>query len=396
MTKRRPTHRLWCSRFLSRPHEFLAEHASQQGDHVWFKEPAAPWLVIHHPDDVAALAALPPHLADGSRIKRAIVPWLTNDILPGMHNDDSTQGRRELAETIQHLKSRNLEACVDQAAASLQVQNECRIDLHQWCGDAAVQFANAFFSDWPELQQCSDVCKTAEPIGWSPLLSRWLTHRKMRKLYSRFAKATGCANHEHRHYRQMFLLYSGFVVNIASALRHVFSQLLREGNHIRLQLQANDIDDASRRQLIQATCNESLRLTPLLVFIVRQISEDINFRDMQVKRGTVIAACPFLTHHREDIYDSPSAFLPARHDSQFTNSQYYPFGIGARSCPINALARDVLALFVDHITARFDLRLDGAQQNPITFSRSLLATTRVHRDMVWIERLSAKVATHAR
>jgi unspecific monooxygenase len=83
----------------------------------------------------------------------------------------------------------------------------------------------------------------------------------------------------------------------------------------------------------------------------------------ELKTGTVVVGCIYLTHQREDIYPEPKKFKPERFlERQYSPYEFFPFGGGVRRCIGEALARLEMKLVLATILSRYQLAL--ASQHP--------------------------------
>jgi unspecific monooxygenase len=94
-----------------------------------------------------------------------------------------------------------------------------------------------------------------------------------------------------------------------------------------------DVDRLAALPFLDATCRETLRLRPVLPVVIRDPLEPLSVAGIDVRPGIKIAACPYLTHHREEIYPEPDRFRPARFlERTFPPTEFFPFGGGDRRC----------------------------------------------------------------
>jgi cytochrome P450 len=78
----------------------------------------------------------------------------------------------------------------------------------------------------------------------------------------------------------------------------------------------------------------------------------------QFDTGTMLSACIYLTHHREDLYPEPKRFKPERFlERQFSPYEYLPFGGGNRRCIGYAFAQFEMKLVLATVLSNFQLAL---------------------------------------
>jgi cytochrome P450 len=84
---------------------------------------------------------------------------------------------------------------------------------------------------------------------------------------------------------------------------------------------------------MEATIQETLRLRPVFMFVVRQLAEPATIAGYRLPAGTVLTPCTHLVHRRPDIYPAPSAFRPERFLEESPGTYtWLPFGGGTRRC----------------------------------------------------------------
>ncbi|WP_375479866.1 cytochrome P450 [uncultured Nostoc sp.] len=114
-------------------------------------------------------------------------------------------------------------------------------------------------------------------------------------------------------------------------LPQVREKLLQELNSLG---ENPDLNAILRLPYLSAVCSETLRLYPVVMLALnRLVKSPLGIMDYQFNPGTLVIACIYLTHHREDLYPQPKQFKPERFlERQFTSSEYLPFGGGNRRC----------------------------------------------------------------
>lgn len=84
---------------------------------------------------------------------------------------------------------------------------------------------------------------------------------------------------------------------------------------------------------LDAVCQETLRLHPLLAFVPRMLRQPFELRGYRLPAGVNVAVGIGLIHGREDLYPEPARFRPERFlERKFSPFEYLPFGGGARRC----------------------------------------------------------------
>lgn len=121
--------------------------------------------------------------------------------------------------------------------------------------------------------------------------------------------------------------------------------------------------DLSQLPYLTATCNETLRRSPVAMFTFPRVArEPVDLLDYHFDAGTTFLGCIFLTHQREDIYTDAKAFKPERFLNQkFSPYEFIPFGNGARRCVGSALAQYELKLVVATLMRHYTFELASTQ-----------------------------------
>lgn len=116
----------------------------------------------------------------------------------------------------------------------------------------------------------------------------------------------------------------------ATALSWAFERLLRHPEQLlRLREEAESGGD----EYATATVQETLRLRPVLPFVLRKLNAPMDLAGHSLPAGTWIAPCAYLIHLREDIYPRPTEFRPERFLGQPPGTYtWMPFGGGVRRC----------------------------------------------------------------
>jgi cytochrome P450 len=114
---------------------------------------------------------------------------------------------------------------------------------------------------------------------------------------------------------------------------------------------------AGEEEYVDAVIRETLRLRPVLPFVVRRLTQPQTIAGYDLPAGTNVAPSIQLIHRRHDIYPDPTAFRPERWLGVRPNPYtFLPFGGGVRRCLGAAFAetemRAVLAEIVSHVRLR--------------------------------------------
>lgn len=125
----------------------------------------------------------------------------------------------------------------------------------------------------------------------------------------------------------MTLLVAGHE-STATALAWAFELLLRHPNKL---TRLRDEIDAGQTEYADAVVKETLRLRPVVPFVLRHLVRPMEIGGRTVPAGAWLAPCAYLIHRREDIYPQPLSFRPERFEEQPAGAYtWMPFGGGVR------------------------------------------------------------------
>lgn len=84
---------------------------------------------------------------------------------------------------------------------------------------------------------------------------------------------------------------------------------------------------------LDAVCQETLRIHPLLSFVPRLLRRPFELKGYRLPVGVNVAVGIGLVHGREDLYPEPARFRPERFlERKFSPFEFLPFGGGTRRC----------------------------------------------------------------
>ena len=118
---------------------------------------------------------------------------------------------------------------------------------------------------------------------------------------------------------------------------------------------------------------ETLRLYPPAVFVMREVLQDIEFKGVMIPKGTNIQIPVATLHQITDLW-GPGAHLfnPERFATGVLGAckhpqAYLPFGVGARTCVGQHFAMTELKIVLSLILSKFIFSLSPAyQHSPVT------------------------------
>jgi cytochrome P450 len=107
---------------------------------------------------------------------------------------------------------------------------------------------------------------------------------------------------------------------------------------------------------LDATCNEILRIYPIVPAIFRQVADrPFAAGGYLFEPGTFLTPSIYLAHHRPETYPNPDRFEPSRFIGRnFSPYEYLPFGAGPRRCLGMHLAVFEMKVVLSTILQRFD------------------------------------------
>lgn len=86
-------------------------------------------------------------------------------------------------------------------------------------------------------------------------------------------------------------------------------------------------------EYLDAAIRESLRLRPVVPFVVRKTVRPFKAGGREYPPGIVLCPCSYLVHRREELYPDPKRYRPERFlERKFGAHEWFPFGGGNRVC----------------------------------------------------------------
>jgi cytochrome P450 len=94
-----------------------------------------------------------------------------------------------------------------------------------------------------------------------------------------------------------------------------------------------EADHLSELEYLEGAIRESLRLRPVVPFVVRKTVRPFAVGGREYPAGVVLCPCSYLVHRREELYPAPGRFRPERFlERKFGSHEWFPFGGGNRVC----------------------------------------------------------------
>jgi len=131
--------------------------------------------------------------------------------------------------------------------------------------------------------------------------------------------------------------------------------------------QENDV--VSGKSFLEACINESMRLSPTVVQLLRTANTDLTLPGFNIKAGETVMPSPYLAHRNPDIFPEPEKYLPERFiNADYPTYSYFPFGLGNRICVGKHLAQRQMPLMISTIIKNTSLKLaPGYTPNPVRY-----------------------------
>ena len=135
-------------------------------------------------------------------------------------------------------------------------------------------------------------------------------------------------------------------------------------------LSQNDIATLSDRlPLLRQILDETMRLYPSVVQIIREAVADDAIGDVRIRKGELILVYPWLLHRHRQLWDSPDQFDHMRftplNKAKLHRFQYIPFGVGPRVCVGARFAvTEALVILAHWLAARRFVLPDGLKPMP--------------------------------
>jgi cytochrome P450 family 135 len=165
----------------------------------------------------------------------------------------------------------------------------------------------------------------------------------------------------------------------ATALSWAVERLIRHPAKLeRLRAEVEAGEDA----YLTATIQETLRLRPVVVGVLRKLTEEVELGGRLLPAGVRVVPSIHLVHRDPTIYPEPDAFRPERflEDPPGTYT-WIPFGGGVRRCLGAAFAQQEMAIVLRELVARRRITpTDPAPER--SFRRAITETPKQNAEVV--------------
>jgi len=165
----------------------------------------------------------------------------------------------------------------------------------------------------------------------------------------------------------------------ATALSWAVERLVRHPEKMeRLRAEVEAGEDA----YLTATIQETLRLRPVIVGVLRRLTEAVELGGYELPAGVTVMPSIHLIHRDPTIYPEPERFLPERFlETPPGTYTWIPFGGGVRRCLGAAFAQQEMAIVLSELVSRRMIRpTDPAPER--NFRRAITETPRHNAEVV--------------
>jgi cytochrome P450 family 135 len=140
--------------------------------------------------------------------------------------------------------------------------------------------------------------------------------------------------------------------------------------------------EAGEDTYLTATIQETLRLRPVIVLVLRRLTEAIELGGYRLPAGVTVAPSIHLVHRDPTIYPEPEAFRPERFlETPPGTYTWIPFGGGVRRCLGAAFAQQEMAIVLRELVARRRISpTDPAPER--SFRRAITETPKRNAEVV--------------
>lgn len=154
-------------------------------------------------------------------------------------------------------------------------------------------------------------------------------------------------------------------------------KLIREIDEVWKTNDDINFDVINKMQYLDAVINETLRIEPVGLHLLRKCTEDYELNDVGIKipKGMNIIIPIYSMHRDKEFFPNPEKFDPERfmpeNRSNILPYTYLPFGDGPRNCIGMRFALMVLKMCVIHIFRDFRVVATEETKKPLEFFLSL-------------------------
>ena len=118
-------------------------------------------------------------------------------------------------------------------------------------------------------------------------------------------------------------------------------------------------DAVARLPLLDAVCQETLRLYPPVPMVTRKLTRDFDLAGYTIPAGMTVGAAAYMAHVRPETFPDPFELRPDRFlERTYSPFEYMPFGGGARRCLGAAFAMYEMKIVLAAMLSAGPLQLD--------------------------------------
>jgi cytochrome P450 len=139
---------------------------------------------------------------------------------------------------------------------------------------------------------------------------------------------------------------------------------------------------AGEEEYMTATIQETLRMRPVIVLVIRKLTEPVEIGGYELPAGASVTPCIHLVHRNPAIYPEPDRFLPERFlETPPGTYTWIPFGGGVRRCLGAAFAQFEMAVVLKELVKRHQIR-PANPQSERPFRRAITETPRHDAEVI--------------
>jgi cytochrome P450 family 135 len=165
----------------------------------------------------------------------------------------------------------------------------------------------------------------------------------------------------------------------ATALSWAMERLVRHPEKLeRLRAEVLAGEDA----YLTATIQETLRLRPVIVLVLRRLTEAVEIGGYELPAGVSVAPSIHLVHRNPEVYPEPGRFLPERFlETPPGTYTWIPFGGGVRRCLGASFAQFEMTVVLKELVRRHRVTPARAEDER-SFRRALTETPRHDAEVI--------------
>ncbi len=165
----------------------------------------------------------------------------------------------------------------------------------------------------------------------------------------------------------------------ATALSWAMERLTRHPEKLE---RLRDEVEAGEEDYLTATIQETLRLRPVIVIVIRKLTEPVELGGYELPAGARVVPSIHLIHRDPQIYPEPERFLPERFlDNPPGTYTWIPFGGGVRRCLGAAFAQFEMQVVLRELVRRWEIKPANPSSERV-FRRAITETPRHDAEVI--------------